>query len=78
MKFIKTDGSHYFNSNQILAFVISEECGSDNFLCYTVNVVPVNAEYRDDYPIIETFDRLEDAEKFLAELVKKLNAEQEK
>lgn len=75
MKFIKTDGSHYFNRDHILAFIIDEGCNSDNTLYYTVNVVPVSIEYRDEYPTIKSFDRLKDAEDFLANIVKKLNAE---
>lgn len=75
MKFIKTDTRHYFNSDQILGFVIYEGYGSNHAPYYTVNAIPVNAEYRDEKVTIEEFDRLKDAEDFLAKLVTKLNAE---
>ncbi|MBR1645225.1 MAG: hypothetical protein IJ774_05850 [Selenomonadaceae bacterium] len=75
MKFIKTDSRHCFNSDQILGFVIYQGCGSDNAPYYTVNAIPINADYRDQAATIEEFDRLTDAEDFLAKLVAKLNAE---
>lgn len=75
MKFIKTDSRNYFNSDQILGFFIGEGCGSDHVIYYTVNVIPVNADYRNAYATIEEFDHLKDAEDFLANIVNKLNAE---
>lgn len=75
MKFIKTKG-FYFNSDQILGFKIGEGCGSDNMIYYTVEAIPIISDYRDQSVTIEEFDRLKDAEKYLAELVAKLNAEE--
>ena len=75
MKFIKTDSRHYFNSDQILGFVIYEGYNSDDTAYYTVNAIPINTDYRDQAATIEEFNQLKDAEDFLAEIVDKLNTE---
>ena len=76
MKFIKVTRDFYISREQIIAIGVYEETAANLSYSryYAVKVVP--ARFNDRHVTLKTFDRLDDAEKFLEEVAAKFNEEE--